>query len=142
MDKNFFKKIVYSGVGFVSLTAERMKQTVEGLISDGKISEDEGKKIMEDFNRNTETKRDELEGQFKSIVEKVLKSFSFATESDFEKMENRVAVLEALLAKDEGKEEKTEQKTLPKKTSTKKTSTTRKTGTTKKTDVKKDDKSE
>ncbi len=118
MEKNLLKKIVNTGVGFISLTAERMKQTVDGLISDGKISEEEGEKIVEDFTKNTETKREEIESQFKSIVEKVLKSFSFATKSDIENMENRIAVLEALLAKDisdEPKHAKRSKKTSAKK---------------------------
>jgi polyhydroxyalkanoate synthesis regulator phasin len=114
MESNFIKKIINTGVGFVSLTAERMKQTVDGLISDGKISEEEGAKIVEDFTKNTETKREEIESQFKSIVEKVLKSFSFATKSDMENIENRIAVLEALLAKETETETETENEEKPK----------------------------
>jgi len=106
MENNFIKKIINTGVGFVSLTAELMKQTVDGLISDGKISEEEGAKIVDDFTKNTETKREEIESQFKSIVEKVLKSFSFATKSDVDAIENRIAVLEALLAKENESDEK------------------------------------
>ncbi len=119
MESNFIKKIINTGVGFVSLTAERMKQTVDGLISDGKISEEEGAKIVEDFTKNTETKREEIESQFKSIVEKVLKSFSFATKSDMENIENRIAVLEALLAK-ETETENEEKPKRSKKTAAKK----------------------
>ncbi len=110
---NLFRKFVYTGVGFVSLTTERMAKQIEKLVGDGKISEDEGKKIVDDFMKNTETKKDELEGQFKSIIEKVVKSFSFATSGDVVKLENRVSVLEALLAKDvvtEAKEELKEEK--------------------------------
>lgn len=99
--ENLFKKFIYTGVGFISLTTDRMKDTVKGLIDDGKISKDEGKKIIEDFTKNTETKKDEIEGQFKSIVEKILKSFNFATTTDMKNIENRIAVLEALLAKEE-----------------------------------------
>ena len=108
--ENLFKKFIYTGVGFISLTTDRMKETVKGLIEDGKISKDEGKKIVDDFTKNTETKKDEIEGQFKSIVEKILKSFNFATTTDMKNIENRIAVLEALLAKEEKAEKKTEVK--------------------------------
>ena len=98
--KKTLKKFLHTGVGFISLTAERMNETVKGLIEDGKISEEEGKKIVDDFSKNSDTKKDEIESQFKSIIEKVLKSFNFATKSDMLKIDNRIAVLEALLAKD------------------------------------------
>jgi len=120
MEKNIFKKFINTGVGFVSLTAERMKQTVDGLISDGKISEEEGSKIIDDFTKNTDTKRDEIESQFKSIVEKILKSFSFATVTELEKIENRIAVLEALLAQKEEKSAKEPKAEKVKKAPTKK----------------------
>lgn len=112
--ENLFKKFVYTGVGFVSLTTDRMKETVKGLIEDGKISEEEGKKIFEDFNKNKDTKKEEFESQMKSIFDKILKSFNFATSTDIEKMENRISVLEGLLAKLEDKE-----KAEPKKTTRK-----------------------
>ena len=112
--ENLFKKFIYTGVGFVSLTTERMRTTIKGLTEDGKISEEEGKKIIDDFSKNTETKRDEIESQFKSIIEKVLKSFNFAAASDLSKIENRIAVLEALLAKKD--EEKPEAKPVKKTT--------------------------
>ncbi len=107
--ENLFKKFIYTGVGFVSLTTERMRDTIKGLIEDGKISKEEGKKIVDDFSKNTETKKDEIESQFKSIIEKILKSFNFATVSDLEKVENRIAVLEALLAKVEEEKIKEEE---------------------------------
>lgn len=108
--KKKLKKIIYSGVGFVSLTAERMKTTVEGLIKDGKLSEEEGEKILGDFTKNTESKRDELESQFKGIVEKVLKSLNLASTKDVENIENRIAVLETLLVKMDEHDEKKEDK--------------------------------
>lgn len=119
--KKKLKKIIYSGVGFVSLTAERMKATVDGLIKDGKLSEEEGEKILGDFSKNTESKRDELESQFKGIVEKVLKSLNLASTKDVENIENRIAVLETLLLKmDENDDKKEEKKpATPKKTSKK-----------------------
>jgi polyhydroxyalkanoate synthesis regulator phasin len=105
--KKFLKKVFYTGVGFASLTAERIKNTVEGLVSDGKISEEEGKRIIEDLNKNTESKKDELESNFNQLAEKMLKSFKLGTAKDLENLEDRISVLESLLAKkDEEKSEK------------------------------------
>ncbi len=118
--ENLFKKFVYTGVGFVALTTERLKNTIDGLVGDGKISEDEGKKIVDDFMKNTETKKDELENQFGSVIEKIVKSFNFATVSEVDEMLERVSALEEALAKQDAKEAKPAAKKTTKKAATKK----------------------
>ncbi|MEN8118990.1 MAG: hypothetical protein ABFS35_01525 [Bacteroidota bacterium] len=122
--EDFFKKFIYTGVGWISVTTERFKKTIDGFISDGKISEPEGKKIVDDFLKNTETKKDEIETQFGSVVDKIIKSFSFATTAEVESLEKKIAELEAIVAKKE-----TTQKTA----TTTKLKTAAKPKTTKKT---------
>jgi len=97
--ENLFKKFVYTGVGFVSLTTEKMKNAVEKLVSDEKISEEEGKKLVDEFMKSAGEKKEELEDQFKTVTAKVVENLKLAKQKDLEKLENRVAVLEALLAK-------------------------------------------
>ncbi len=123
--EDLFKKFIYTGVGWISVTTDRFKNTIDGFISDGKISEGEGKKIVDDFLKNTETKKDEIETQFGSVVDKIIKSFSFATTNEVEDLEKKIAELEALVAKKE-----TEQKTVK---ATTKPRTAAKPKTTKKT---------
>ena len=123
--EDFFKKFIYTGVGWISVTTEKFKKTIDGFISDGKISEGEGKKIVDDFLKNTETKKDEIETQFGSVVDKIIKSFSFATKTEVDDLEKKVAELEAIIAKKE-----TEQKTVK---PTTKNKTVAKPKTTKKT---------
>ena len=45
--ENIFKKFVYTGVGFLSLTADKFKTAIDELVSDNKLSESEGKKIIQ-----------------------------------------------------------------------------------------------
>jgi polyhydroxyalkanoate synthesis regulator phasin len=96
--ENFFKQFVYTGVGLVALSAEKAKKLVDRLIEEGKLSAEEGKKIVDEFTANTDTKKEELETQFNSVVEKIVKSFKFATNQDLAELTNRVTVLEAVLA--------------------------------------------
>jgi len=129
--EDLFKKFIYTGIGWISVTTEKFKDAIDGFISDGKISESEGKKIVDDFLKNTETKKDEIETQFGSVVDKIIKSFSFATTTEVDALEKKVAELEALIAK-KSSAEKTKTKTV-KKTATTKSKTTAKPKTTKKT---------
>ena len=97
--EKLLKKIVYTGVGFVSLTVDKMGETVKELMKNGKISEKEGKKIMDDFSSNTGEKKDEIENQFKKLVDKVLKSMNYVRKSKIDKLEERLADLEKQLEK-------------------------------------------
>lgn len=96
--ENLFKKFVYTGVGLVSLTKEKVEKYVDELVKEDKISTKEGEKIVEDFFKNTEEKRNELEGQLKTSVEKFVKAFKFASNKDLEALENRIKVLEDLIS--------------------------------------------
>ena len=122
--EDLFKKFIYTGVGWISITAEKFKKTIDEFVDDGKISSEEGKKIVDDFLKNSETKRDELESQFKNIVDKVINSVNFVKKEELEKLEKRIIELEAKVSK---------------KPAAKKTTTTKKT-TTKKTNKKDDSK--
>jgi len=96
--EDLFKKFIYTGVGWISITTEKFKKTIEQFIEDGKISAEEGKKVVDDFIKNTETKKDELEDQFNSAIDKLLNSLKFAKAEDIEKLKKRIAELEAIVA--------------------------------------------
>jgi len=133
--ENLFSKFVYTGVGFVSLTTEKIKTTIENLVSEDRISEEEGRKIVDDFIKNTETKREELESQFSSIVEKIVKSFNFASIKEMDELNVRLEALEdaaAKLGKTVAKAEEKEEAGSDDEKSAKKTTSRKKT--TKKAD--------
>ena len=67
--EDLFKKFLYTGVGFVALTAEKLQESIDEMVGKGKISEEEGKKIVSDFLNNTEAKRHELEHKLKEAAE-------------------------------------------------------------------------
>ena len=92
--EELLKKVVYTGVGLVSLTAERLQKVVNEMVSDEKISKKEGEKIVDDFLKNTEKKREDIEKQLKNTIDK----FKFASSSKLEELNNRVKILEQLLS--------------------------------------------
>ena len=97
--EDLFKKFVYTGVGLVSLTKDRLQKTIKEMVKDDKITEKDGEKIVDDFFKNTESKKKELENQLKSVVDKAVTKFKFASSSNLEELSNRIKVLEQLLKK-------------------------------------------
>ncbi|UOQ71691.1 phasin family protein [Hymenobacter cellulosilyticus] len=88
--EDLFKKFINAGVGFVSLTSDRVQTTIDALVKESKLSEEEGKKIMDDLKKNSETKRKELEQQFSSIASKLMKSVGVASNADVEELKRSV----------------------------------------------------
>ncbi|WP_054412144.1 phasin family protein [Hymenobacter sp. DG25A] len=88
--EDLFKKFINAGVGFVSLTSDRVQSTIDMLVKESKLSEKEGEKIMEELRKNTDTKRKELEKQFNSITSRMMKSVGLATSSEVEELKRTV----------------------------------------------------
>ena len=42
--ENLIRKVLYTGVGIVAATTERLQMSIDELVEKGKISEEEGKK--------------------------------------------------------------------------------------------------
>ena len=51
-------EMVTLGVGLASMTSEKVKETIEELVEKGRISDTEGKRIVQEFFSSTEKRRD------------------------------------------------------------------------------------
>lgn len=119
------KKLVYAGVGLAAQATEKIEETVTDLINRGKISDKEGKKIVDDFFKKSEKKKDSYESKFKKAIEDVTTKFNYVKKSEFDALVKKVAKLE--------KEIKgTAKKTVAKKATTVKKAVAKKTSTAKK----------
>tara|TARA_X000000950_G_C13510179_1_gene495394 strand:- start:21 stop:440 length:420 start_codon:yes stop_codon:yes gene_type:complete len=134
---DMIKNFIYAGVGLATTTTEKAKETINDLVEKGKISDTEGKKIMDDFFKSTENTKEEFEAKWKKLNDSLTSKFDFISnkESDEVKvLKSRIEDLESKLA-EATKKVKTNSKTTAKKPVAKKT-TTRK-ATTKKVATKK-----
>ena len=66
---DLFKKFINTGVGFLSQGNKAMQSAIEKLVKESKISEHEGKKIVDDLLKSSEAKRADLEKQFKGLTD-------------------------------------------------------------------------
>lgn len=121
------KNIVYAGLGLASMTTDKVKETVNDLVEKGKISDTEGKKIIDDIFKTTENKKEEFENKFKSIQDKIASKFDFNKKDSDEvlSLRKRIEELESKLAASK------------KSTTTKKTSKVTAAGSAKKSTAKK-----
>ena len=99
MENDFFKNVIYAGVGLASVTVEKIEETIKPLVEKGQISDSEGKKIVEDFFKNTEAKKQEFETKLKNVVETVVSKFDFLKRDEVSDLKARIEKLENELAK-------------------------------------------
>ena len=92
--EDLFKKFVYTSVGLVSSSVEKFQKSVEKLVDEDKISQEEGKKIVDDLFKNTEAKREEFEAKLAKIVEEIMAKMNVASAKNLSDLEARIAAVE------------------------------------------------
>lgn len=91
-------KFIYNAMSLISLSAENLQKTLQQLTENRKISLEESRKLYDDFLKNTEQKREELEDQLKKIFERIAKNLNFAPYSELEVLKKRIEELENKVA--------------------------------------------
>lgn len=69
--EDLFKKFVNAGVGYIAQGSKTLQSTIEKLVKDNKMTQEEGKKIVDELMKSGETKRAELEKQFQGLADRV-----------------------------------------------------------------------
>jgi polyhydroxyalkanoate synthesis regulator phasin len=103
MMETIVRKAIYRAVGIVAGTTERLQNAIDELVSKGKISAEDGKKVVDDVVKTTDHKRDEYENKFRNLIDNVLSKLNLPQGDAHEKLEKRIKSLEVklgLLAKE------------------------------------------
>jgi polyhydroxyalkanoate synthesis regulator phasin len=79
---DLFKKFINTGVGFLSLGNKRVQTALDKLVKESKISEQEGKKIMDDLLKSGESKRKDLEKQLQALAGSLKDRVSMGSEAE------------------------------------------------------------
>lgn len=124
---DMIKNFIYAGVGLATTTTEKAKETINDLVEKGKISDTEGKKIMDDFFKSTENTKEEFETKWKKLNDTLTSKFDFISSKETDEvkvLKSRIADLEEKLAKSTkkviAKKSETTKKAVTKKVITKK----------------------
>ena len=91
----FFKKFLYTSVGLATTASDRFQSMVDGLVETGKVSQEDGKKIVDEFFAETEGRRKDFEARLQTVVEDAMHALRLPTKAEFEALIERVEELEA-----------------------------------------------
>jgi polyhydroxyalkanoate synthesis regulator phasin len=89
---------LYTGVGVVSTTTDRVKKSIEELSQVSEEAQEEGKKKVDVATDELNTRREEMSARFKKVVDTVLSQFDFPNRTESETLNAKIAELEERLA--------------------------------------------
>lgn len=96
--EDLIKNLFYAGAGLAVTAKENLEKEVNSLIEKGKISDSEGKKVIENFFEQTETRKKEFEEKLTKVTEEVASKLNYVRKSEVDSLMKRVEELEMKLA--------------------------------------------
>ena len=91
---DLIKKTILTGVGLAVMTRDKIEELAKELTEKGKLSEKEGKKLIDDLLTKSEQARKDLETKVEDMVRKALEEVDVATKKDIAGLEEKIRHLE------------------------------------------------
>ena len=95
--EDLFRKAVYTGVGIATQALENLRKTMEELEKQGKLSRDEGEKVVDAFAEDARETRMKFESAIRDYTHWLTERLDVPSREEFEALKNRVEELELLL---------------------------------------------
>ena len=96
---DLLKKTMLTGIGIASMTKDKIEELGKKISEESKLTEEEGKKMVNDLLKQSEKAREDLENQVQKLVKKALEKLDIPTREDFNRLEKRIKKLENLRTK-------------------------------------------
>jgi len=106
---DFLKKGAFLGLGLAAITKEKVEEFAKKIIEEKNLSEDEGRKLVDELQREAEMAKKRIESLVEEFVKKSLVKLDIPSISDIKKFELRIRKLEEL-AKNLNKENESDSK--------------------------------
>ena len=100
---DLLKKTILTGIGIASMTKDKIEELGKKISKESKLTEEEGKRMVNDLLKQSEKARENLEFQVQKLVKKALEKLDIPNREDLNRLEKRIIKLENLKA-ETGKE--------------------------------------
>ena len=99
---NLIKKAFYTGLGLAVLTKEKAEELVKDLAEQAKLSEHEGKDLVESMMKQSEQARNEFQSKIDESVQAVVKRLNLASKDEVASLKAKIDELSAKLGQGQG----------------------------------------
>ncbi len=111
--EKMFKRFLHTSVGFATLAKDKMTKLIEELIAEGRLSKDEGAKIINDYKSHSDEQRQDFDSKMKDVIDKTMENLKFVKQKEVEKLRNRIDILERLISQEKENQSKKETEDKP-----------------------------
>ena len=91
---DLIKKTMLTGVGLAAMTKDKVEELAKELSEKGKLSEKEGKDLLDGLLKKSEEAKKDLEGKIEGVVRKTLEKLNIATRKDIDELTAKIERLE------------------------------------------------
>jgi polyhydroxyalkanoate synthesis regulator phasin len=96
---DLLKKTILTGIGIASMTKDKIEELGKKISKESKLTEEEGKKMVNDLLKQSEKARKDLEFQVQKLVKNALEKLDIPTRDELNRLEKRIKKLENLRTK-------------------------------------------
>ncbi len=90
---DLIKKTMLAGIGFATLTKEKAEDLIHEFSKAGNISEEEGRKLVDELIKKSDKARKDFEKQVEKIVQDTMKRFDVPNRKDYQKLQKDITKL-------------------------------------------------
>jgi len=95
--KETLKNMFYMGAGAAFLTKEKLEELRTDLVEKGKVTQEEGKQLLDEMFKKSEEAKTHLEQKIQDAVTDQLKKKNVATGDDIEELKRQVDELKEMV---------------------------------------------
>ena len=103
--EDLIKKVLATGIGAAILARDKVNEIIDDLVEKGKLSEQEGRKYLDEIKAYTSQSKEEAEKNMKELLENMLKRMNIPTKDEVDLIKKRVQELERLVIHEQVKQE-------------------------------------
>jgi polyhydroxyalkanoate synthesis regulator phasin len=94
---DIIKKVMLTGVGLAAMTKDKVEELAKELAEKGKLSEKEGKKLVDDLLKKSEKAKKDLEKDIEKVVKNTIKKMNLVSAEELSDLRKRIKKLEDAL---------------------------------------------
>jgi len=97
------KKAMLTGLGVASLTKEKIEEIGRDFVEQGKLSQQEGEKLVDELLAKADESKQEIKKQIEERIEEILKKMNLVRMSDLDQLKLQIKELQDSRSVDEKK---------------------------------------
>lgn len=99
---DLIKKGVFTGIGLISLTKDKIEELGQEFVEKGKMSKQEGEQFVSDLLKRSEESKQEIKKQVETSLNSLVDKMDLATKGDIATLREELAEIKAKLDAAEG----------------------------------------